>query len=97
MTVSKSRPYLGSLPIRRSWEIQSNAFVNSIKTAPVKLLLSNACLQFSISQIKTWFVLYPLLYADMSSDKERITKGRSCSFKNLSYIFEKQFKMLTDL
>ena len=34
----------------------------------------------------------PFLYADISSDKERFTKGRSCSFKNFSHIFEKQFK-----
>ena len=38
-----------------------------------------------------------LLYADISSDKERFTKGRSYAFKKYLKIFEKQFKMLTGL
>ena len=89
VTVSKSRPYACSLAIRRSWRVQSNAFDTSIETEVVKRLWPNACLQFSISQIKTWLVLYPLLYADISSDKERFTKGRSCSLKTL-YMYLKK-------
>ena len=92
--MSKCRPYACSLAIRKSWGIQSNAFHKSFKTAPEKRLLCNACLQFSISRIKTWFILYLLLYADISSDNERFMKRRSCSFKIFSNTFEKQFKML---
>ena len=63
--VSKSRSYACSLAVRRSCGIQSNAFDKSIKTALVKRLWSNACLQFPINRIKVWFVLCPLPYADI--------------------------------
>ena len=82
--MSKSRHFTCSLAIRRSKGMQTNAFDKSTKTAPMKRLLYNACLRFSISRIKTLFILYLLLHADINSDKERFIKSRRFSFKNVS-------------
>ena len=55
--VSKLIPQAWSLAMSKLCGIYSNALDKSVKTAPVKIFLSSAVLQFSVSLIKTWFMI----------------------------------------
>ena len=97
VTVFRLRPQACSFAISKSCGIQSNAFDKSMRTVLTRKFSSSDFVQFSISLIKTWLVLYFFLYTAIYYDRNQFINGLNFSRRNFSKTFQKQLKMRTGL